>query len=30
MVLIAAPGDVRLRVSPSWDAISAAVEELRA
>jgi 3-dehydroquinate synthase len=29
MVLIAAPGDVRLRVSPSWDAISAAVEELR-
>jgi shikimate kinase/3-dehydroquinate synthase len=29
MVLIAAPGDVRLRVSPSWDAIAAAVEELR-
>ena len=29
MVLIGAPGDVRLRVSPPWDAIAAAVEELR-
>lgn len=29
MVLIGAPGDVRLRVTPSWDAIAAAVQELR-
>ena len=29
MVLIGAPGDVRLRVTPPWDAIAAAVQELR-
>jgi 3-dehydroquinate synthase len=29
MVLLAAPGDVRLGVTPAWDRIVAAVEELR-
>jgi 3-dehydroquinate synthetase len=29
MVMLAAPGDVRLRVSPPADAIAAALEELR-